>query len=217
MVEIGTIKCGFEIGYKGRYKYIWSACAYCGKERWVFLHHGLPTSNRCLQCAGVARIGKYLAEESPNWKGGRSISKQGYVDLYIRNDDFYFPMVHKYTRKGGYVSEHRLVMAKHLGRCLQRKEIVHHFNGVRSDNGLENLGLVTLNNHQHNTLVKMFRKRIRDLEGQLSQKRFIPLPPSTTSAPYTLPRSVSLTRSDKATHNVGPHRPGTQAEPTCLK
>ena len=63
-----------------------------------------------------------------------------------------------------YILEHRLVMAKKLGRCLQPWEEVHHLNGLRDDNRLENLVLVNKRNHPHNTLVKKLQARIRELE-----------------------------------------------------
>ena len=68
-------------------------------------------------------------QDSPNWKGGREVTKDGYIVLWLSR-----------TEK---VLEHRLVMEKHLGRKLTRSEIVHHINGNNSDNRLANLELTT--------------------------------------------------------------------------
>ncbi len=45
------------------------------------------------------------------------------------------------SRNGKKVGVHRLVMERQLGRSLLPKETVHHINGDRGDNRLENLEL----------------------------------------------------------------------------
>lgn len=68
-------------------------------------------------------------------KDERYVDKKGYVQVY-RPD-------HPCAWSDGWIPEHRLVMADHLGRPLASDEVVHHRNGDRADNRLENLELWT--------------------------------------------------------------------------
>jgi hypothetical protein len=60
------------------------------------------------------------------------------VLVFVPEDD---PMRSMAQRGSGYVMEHRLVVARLIGRPLHRHETVHHINGNRADNRIENLQL----------------------------------------------------------------------------
>lgn len=71
--------------------------------------------------------------------------KKGYS--YERGYAVIWNPKHPMARKNGYVAEHRLIMSEHLGRILEEFEHVHHKNGNRLDNRIENLELVHRKDH----------------------------------------------------------------------
>jgi len=135
---------------KWGHKQIWQACEVCGKERWVLFVNEQLCSTKCYKC----QIDKLVQRNSkrgpahPYWKGGRHINNAGYMILYLEPDNFFYPMAKgKRGKPTRYVLEHRLVMAKSLGRCLMPFEKVHHKNGDKLDNRLENLELTMQSAH----------------------------------------------------------------------
>ena len=173
MTRLGEIIYGRDIGkHQEDTAFIWHACIDCGKERWVRLEQGKPANLRCLVCSNTGErnpgYGK-IRELSHSWKGGRRKTDKGYIIVRLYPNDFFYPM----TTKASVVCEHRLVMAKHLGRCLLPWEVIHHRNGVRDDNRLENLELLpTAKYHvvdtKAKTYIKRLEKRITVLEGEVT-------------------------------------------------
>jgi DNA-binding transcriptional ArsR family regulator len=54
---------------------------------------------------------------------------------------------HPNARADGYILQHRYVMSRHLGRPLEKYEVVHHINGDTRDNRIENLRLMKHGEH----------------------------------------------------------------------
>tara|TARA_Y100000310_G_scaffold246413_1_gene251714 strand:- start:183 stop:722 length:540 start_codon:yes stop_codon:yes gene_type:complete len=82
---------------------------------------------------GKSKYCKHSCMFPPNLLGGKK--KGGYIRLKLPE--------HPNCSSSGHVCEHRVVMELHIGRYLTREETVHHKNGVKDDNRLENLELWT--------------------------------------------------------------------------
>lgn len=93
-----------------------------------------PSCSKSCGCLKRERLRARHRDTAGNWRGGRIIDPiNGYALIYQPG--------HPNAKGNGYVPEHRYVMSEALGRPLLREENVHHKNGVRDDNRLENLEL----------------------------------------------------------------------------
>ena len=130
------------------------------KNRGKFLkgHHYSPATEFKKGHLGLKGV------QSPGWKGGKTIDARGYV--LIKNRE------HPHTKANGYVQEHRLIMEKYLGRFLYNEEVVHHVNGIKDDNRLENLRLFSRHGEHIKEEGKMgvyigsHRNQKRDVNGR---------------------------------------------------
>ncbi|KKM08288.1 hypothetical protein LCGC14_1725410 [marine sediment metagenome] len=140
------------LGY-GTDLYEWVSCEDCGLKRWARRRKGATAKvcgscnmkrNRCPQ--KVARMGVRTSD--------------GYIRIHKSLvEEWLWPM----ALSIGNIPEHRIVMARALGRCLRRWEIVHHKNGIKDDNRLSNLELMRASDHKAITILE---NRIACLERE---------------------------------------------------
>lgn len=126
-------------------------CPDCGEGRYADLRSiniaikKNTFTGRCQICSSRLmgkKLGKRRGIKSSGWKGGKHYDR-GYVVCSIQPDNPFFCMTKTYNQ----IYEHRLVVAEHLGRPLTSKEVVHHIDGERSNNHIDNLVLMTRAGH----------------------------------------------------------------------
>lgn len=114
-------------------------CKQCGAHFKVKPHK--IKEGKGIYCSRVcANRGVLTGKPSRAWKGGRHMIS-GYVAVFAPNH----PNASVQQRR--YVLEHRAVAAKMLGRPLVKGEVVHHKNGIKTDNRPENLVVITQSEH----------------------------------------------------------------------
>jgi hypothetical protein len=127
-------------------------CDNCGEE-FSKMRNGKYNPNSksycksCISKIGLNKLASLAGYESKVKNifepkvGSVVIDKEGYPQVYIGKNYPY--------RKGGYthIREHQYVMEIHLGRRLEKGEIVHHIDGNKRNNSLDNLYLTTVEEH----------------------------------------------------------------------
>lgn len=126
------------------YKRISIACSGCGKEMIVRPCQAKDGKKFCSHvCYSNSRKGKKLpwidyTQPRKLRKGGRT-HISGYV--FVKCND------HPKATKGGYVAEHVLMAEAVLGKYLPDKAVIHHVNGIRTDNRFDNFVICQDNNY----------------------------------------------------------------------
>ena len=126
-------------------------CPRCGKPRYRRNYRDPAKTQLCWTC--YTETDQRSREKNGNWRGGRTKNKQGYVSILQTRPG----------RKNRYNLEHILVWEEANGR-LPDQWVVHHLNGIKDDNRIENLLAMPREMHATRQMFEPYEKRIRELE-----------------------------------------------------
>lgn len=183
--KVGDRQRADRLGMKGRQYLTLLNCNKCNNQKWV--RPGYTENFICIHCkhretikakqmnkaehrkdckCHKCRIGKgyFKGKNNPSWKGGIKKMKSGYIYIYIEQGSKFSSMIAKGVGNG-YVAQHRLVMAEHLDRPLLKEETVHHKNGIKWDNRIENLELWATKHHSGQRVEDLIKWAIEFLQN----------------------------------------------------
>lgn len=106
------------------------------------------TISYVIKRSGIEMKGYRKGNRNSRYKG--RFLKNSYMVVRVSENHPFISMAHKHSSayESYCIPEHRLVMAEHLGRALDSDETVHHINGDKLDNRIENLQLLRRNQHR---------------------------------------------------------------------
>jgi hypothetical protein len=122
----------------------WHCCCLCGNTTTVSTGalKRIPGTKSCgclkrerSGLTGRLNVGK-IGPQNTCWKGGKHTDKDGYIQASIK---FHYPDLVLFYPTRYRIPEHDAIMSRYVSRALLPDETVHHKNGIRDDNRLDNL------------------------------------------------------------------------------
>lgn len=126
-------------------------------QKEISLETGLAqtTISKLLRAEGVKTRRRGPRNQSgaknPFWRGGKPVTRFGY--RLVRDP------AHPRAHSHGYVLEHVKIAEEMIGRRLRPDEVVHHKNGIRTDNRMENLAVMTRREHTRHHALEYWKKQ----------------------------------------------------------
>jgi hypothetical protein len=118
----------------------------CEVDTYEFRRKGQPRLPLCFRCATY--VTRHRGQAHERWISGERIRQDGYREIHVSRLSLEEQILFKGMKtSSNYIMEHRLVMARHLGRPLSRNEHVHHLDKVKLHNDISNLRLVSPQEH----------------------------------------------------------------------
>ncbi len=144
-------------GKRGRRRLrVWVQCPDCQQWRWVTVGRlrGEYESTRCQPCV-ARRLARKYHPAYEDWYDNR-----GYRRIAICQLEGADRVLAEAMRNSiGTIEEHRLVVARCLGRPLESKEHVHHLDGERASNAPDNLMITSAAFHSQVTRLEYWTER----------------------------------------------------------
>jgi len=153
------IKDGKEIPFKSTKTFHHFKCDNCGtdferakngklRESQIHFCSKCPTLSLSASLSSPTRHKKYLEKGYKN--------DRGYKEIFVGPEYPY--------RKSGWVREHIIVMEKHIGKKIPKGMVVHHIDGDKQNNNIDNLLLCTV--QEHNNCHAKIEQMVFDLVKQ---------------------------------------------------
>ena len=122
-------------------------CKFCGSTFHIYPYR----KNIAKYCSRSCGSSDKTSLKHNAWKGGLNTMLSGYVRIRINKI---------------YIYEHRYIMEQFLNRKLKSYEVVHHIDGNRANNNIENLELFIKNKHDSKETSKRWKENPTTFNGK---------------------------------------------------